>query len=341
MLRGAGHRARQSPPSSGGLDARPAPATMAVMGAVGSVGAGQRIMMRGDDGRARPLEFGPGAQPPPLLNSGDTDWAGVPFELHRITPNSAPRSIVPLPGECHLRVVVDGFYEIEMQHRGRTLVRRGVPGTMSFHSGQGPRPLRVAASGQTAVIRLGPQWLSRVLDGTGVPSGIHPLTHGDPTARALAKAMCTEVARGAPTGQLFAESMSLSLLSFALDRLPTQPMRVRGGLADGQCRRLRRYIDERLGGPLKVAELATLCGLQPRHFTTLFQRSFGVTPYQYVVARRVQRGAELLETGSPDIADIAAQVGFASQSHFTTAFRRARGTTPARFIVARRSGNAH
>lgn len=295
------------------------------------MGVSERIMVRGEGG-FRPLQLSPPGGEPPLLNSATTAWAGVPFELHRTMPNRAPTPVTPIPGECHLRVVVDGFYEIEMRDGGREIVRRGVPGTMSFHAdGTGPRPTRIEASATTLVVRIDDSWLQRVLDGTTVPGGVHQLAHGDATARALSRAMCQEVSRDAPTGALFAESLSQSLLAYALDRLPMSPMRVQGGLSNLQARKLRRYIDDHLAGPLRVAELAALCGLRPRQFGALFRRSFGATPYQYVMQRRVARAADLLGSGARDIDRVASQVGFASQSHFTTAFRRARGVTPARF----------
>jgi hypothetical protein len=49
--------------------------------------------------------------------------------------------------------------------------------------------------------------------------------------------MCTDVSHGAPSGAMFAETLSLSLLDYVVERLAPQPMRVRGALSAGQKRK--------------------------------------------------------------------------------------------------------
>jgi AraC family transcriptional regulator len=165
-----------------------------------------------------------------------------------------------------------------------------------------------------------------------------PPMAADPTLRDLALAMCREAAAGARSGSLFADSLSLAFLAYALDRLPTSRMRapVHGRLSDGHQRRLSRYIDERLHEDLRVDELAALCGLRERQFTTLFKRTFGKTPYRYVIDRRLARGAELLRAGHHDVAEIGSCLGFCSSSHFSSEFRRSFGLSPTHYARALR-----
>jgi len=73
------------------------------------------------------------------------------------------------------------------------------------------------------------------------------------------------------------------------------------------------------------------------HFSRTFKQSMGVSPNNYIVARRIEKAKKLLANSNSLIADIALQVGFASQSHFTTMFRRLTGTTPK--IFRRASSN--
>lgn len=295
-----------------------------------------RIMMQAQGG-ARPLSFDRSGVSQPLLNSSTTPWAGPPFELHETVPSEEAVTCAPPAGGRQLRVIVEGSYEIVLRDGSRYIRRRGVPGSMSFHSGEGPVPVRVVGSARTVVIDLPREWLRRVQHEGAPPQGIHSVAQGDMTARALAQAMCDEVSQGAPTGALFAESLSIALLSYALDRVPMTTLSVSGALSEGQCRKLKRYIEERLTEDLRLPELAALCGLKPRHFTTVFRRAFGVPPHRYVLQRRLEQGANLLATSAYDIAEIALRTGFSSQSHFTTAFRRAYGATPARYARDHRS----
>ncbi len=89
--------------------------------------------------------------------------------------------------------------------------------------------------------------------------------------------MRDEVARGAVTGRLYAESLSVALLSYALDQVPFAPDVARGCLRDAEQRKLRRYILDHLAEDLSLCDLAALVGRQPRRFSTLFRQTFGAT----------------------------------------------------------------
>lgn len=289
-------------------------------------------------GELRPVSFDGGGTTEPLLASTFTPWSGVPFELHLTKPFEGERDSGPPPGERSLLIALDGSMDVTVCERGRLVVHSYRPGSMAYYSGD-HRPLitRAKGSGKMMVVRLSQPWFERLLH-YGAPSrviGYEPLPPDD-ILRALAMTMCTEVSRGASTGSLFADSLSLSLLSRALESLPSAQMKVRGSLSDGQQRRLKRYIEERLDRDLKLDELAGLCGLRQRHFTTLFRRAFGCSPHRYVIDRRLARGSELLSDGGYDVAEIAMRLGFASSSHFATEFKRAYGITPRRFALKRR-----
>ncbi|MDD9939204.1 MAG: AraC family transcriptional regulator [Myxococcales bacterium] len=297
---------------------------------------GSRIMMRSERGVV-PLGFGDGGPRKPVLNSLATPWAGVPFELHETTSMEEGVRSGPLPGRFHLRVVVEGSFVLTFRGPRRDVRFPVRTGSLSFHGETDMIPLRCEGAARMVVIDVPDTWVERL--GHGHPPldrGVHSLANGDESARSLAAAMCTEVSREAPTGVLFAESLSLALLSYAFDRLPVERIPVRGGLSHAQRRMLQRYIDERLGENLRIDELAGVCGLKPRQFTVLFQRAFGQTPYRYLLQRRLERGASLLATSSKGVAEIAFLTGFCSQSHFTTSFRRAYGTTPRQYANAHR-----
>jgi AraC family transcriptional regulator len=53
-----------------------------------------------------------------------------------------------------------------------------------------------------------------------------------------------------------------------------------------------------------------------------------MSPWQYVLFRRVKRAQDLLAIRTTSLAEIALAVGFCNQSHFTNVFRQATGMTP-------------
>ncbi len=91
---------------------------------------------------------------------------------------------------------------------------------------------------------------------------------------------------------------------------------------------LYAYVDRHLAHPLEVRDLARLAGLSVQRFHVRFVSETGLTPQEFIRLRRLQQGRELLSTTQLAVGEIAARVGYASQSAFTAALNRQYGTTP-------------
>jgi AraC-like DNA-binding protein len=92
--------------------------------------------------------------------------------------------------------------------------------------------------------------------------------------------------------------------------------------------RAKDLIDARYRDPLEVPTLARAARLSPAHFSREFRRTFGETPHQYLLTRRLERAAALLRNTDRTVADICLMVGLRSVGSFTTSFRRAYGLSP-------------
>src|SRR6478752_1653880 len=92
--------------------------------------------------------------------------------------------------------------------------------------------------------------------------------------------------------------------------------------------RAKDLIDARYREPLDVPALARAARLSPAHFSREFRRSFGETPHQYLLTRRLERAAALLRNTDRSVADICLTVGLRSIGSFTTSFGRAYGMSP-------------
>lgn len=129
---------------------------------------------------------------------------------------------------------------------------------------------------------------------------------------------------------LLADSLRSSLV-LHLARLaasPREPASEREGLDAASRRRLEDYIDAHLDRRIALADLAAVAGLRRHGLPAAFRHSFGATPLQYVIARRLQRACMLLRETRRPIADIAQDCGFFSHSHMTGMFRRHLGVVP-------------
>jgi len=109
--------------------------------------------------------------------------------------------------------------------------------------------------------------------------------------------------------------------------------RLKGGLTPRQMKQVKALIADRLETRLTMSELAAEAGLSPFHFARQFKESFGETPGQHVMRRRIEKVKERLSSDEP-LAQIAANAGFAQQSHMTAQFKRQMGITPQVYRIA-------
>lgn len=84
-------------------------------------------------------------------------------------------------------------------------------------------------------------------------------------------------------------------------------------------------------GRATVHDLALALDLPIKVFRRLSRNTFGKRPHALLLERRIQAGCEVLQDRQRTLAEIALDLGFASQSHFNMAFTRHIGISPARF----------
>ncbi len=92
--------------------------------------------------------------------------------------------------------------------------------------------------------------------------------------------------------------------------------------------RAKDLADARFAEPLSVADLAHAAGLSPSHFSREFRRAFGESPHVYLLTRRLERAASMLQRTDHSVADICVAVGLSSVGSFTTTFTRVYGKSP-------------
>lgn len=80
-----------------------------------------------------------------------------------------------------------------------------------------------------------------------------------------------------------------------------------------------------------LPRLLELSDMSQEHLTRSFRRYLGVTPTEYINAKRLSLAAELLLTGQTQVIDIGGQCGFNSQSHFYRLFTERYGCPPKTF----------
>src|SRR5262249_37032666 len=92
--------------------------------------------------------------------------------------------------------------------------------------------------------------------------------------------------------------------------------------------RAKDLADARYFEPLAVADLAAAAGLSPAHFSRRFKATFGESPHQYLLTRRLERAAALLRASAGRVAAFAFGVGMRSVGSSRAGFPGVFGMPP-------------
>lgn len=256
------------------------------------------------------------------------DLAGTPFDI-AIAASSEPGTSVRVPaGRPSLWISLDAGLRIELPE-GRFLLGRR-------HC--------YAGSGETAVTGLTRQtgrWLVLLLPepaARGLLPSSYPLL-AQPLQRGLLRAVATlwRLSAQAPAAD-WSLAQALRALRAALaetqrsvdallPRCPGKTVAQRRQVLQ-RLLRVRNRIELGDGDAASVAGMAALAHYSPCHFIRVFEQVFGETPYQFLLALRMRRAAELLGRQHYAIVEIAERLGFSSGASFSRAFRAHFRETP-------------
>ncbi|MDD3118158.1 MAG: AraC family transcriptional regulator [Victivallales bacterium] len=100
---------------------------------------------------------------------------------------------------------------------------------------------------------------------------------------------------------------------------------------DPDAVRLKRYIDANMQRKLSLGDFCRCIGKSPSQVLRLFRREWGVTPYRYLLERRIDLAALYLRHTAKPLKEIAAELHFADEYYFSHVFRRKKGIAPGRY----------
>ena len=73
-------------------------------------------------------------------------------------------------------------------------------------------------------------------------------------------------------------------------------------------------------------------GLKYSHFSTLFDKTFGISPVRFVTKMKIDYAKELLVTNRFSVSEIAEMCGFENVYYFSAVFKKQTGFSPTKYV---------
>lgn len=102
--------------------------------------------------------------------------------------------------------------------------------------------------------------------------------------------------------------------------------------------RVEAYIDAHIGDKISNTQLALICGVSRPYFIAQFKALYHMPPQEYIMRRRIRKGAQILMQTNLTVEDISERLGFCNSSHFIRRFHKEEGMTPLKYRNTYRVG---
>lgn len=91
------------------------------------------------------------------------------------------------------------------------------------------------------------------------------------------------------------------------------------------------YIESNYKNKITVADIARFVRCSESSLGHCFRKETGVSPYEYIIRKRLNKAKELLKTTNATISEISEEIGFNSEANFIKTFRMKNNMTPNSF----------
>lgn len=293
------------------------------------------------------------------MTEGDRLARATGFQNQRlvVVPRPLVRDALSRPITRHLVVTDAGVFPAAADHgrhrpdgAAETIVILCVAGTGWVETGG----VRTAVGAATAVVLPGAMgeahaygaaevdpwtiWWCHVrgadvadlLDGAGVRGAqVIPLVAADRLTAMLDEIITALEKDQSPARLVATAGMAWRLLTaLAIDRrLPEKGTPLQQAM---------NYLEDRVDGSVRLADLAALVGVSSSYLSKLFREATGGGVLAHHTALKMARARLLLDTTDLPIAEVGREIGLQDQFYFSRQFRRLHGVSPSAYRAERK-----
>lgn len=122
------------------------------------------------------------------------------------------------------------------------------------------------------------------------------------------------------------------VMLYLCSKYPSQVLALRSNLllADEDAE-IRKAVESNIENNVTVEELAFLCNVSVSTFKRRFARIYGTSPNKWMLQKRMERAAALLQHGATKASDVYYRVGYENLSSFIQSFKQVYGVTPKKY----------
>lgn len=275
---------------------------------------------------------------PPVLTSDALAWRGVRVEQYRTDAVEIPAHY----HSQHLLIIFQVPTSVLVRHERGSQVQEHAfsQDELGLYPGGEYNAVACSAACDNIYLTVDDQHLEQLARQTQDQTkfALHNRFHfNDPLLLHLGRQLVAAVGKGHALGLLYVESLTNALCHQLIEHYATRELRMpKGRLLPGSVlARIDAYIEAHVEQSITLETIAGLANLSVFHFSHLFKKTTGVSPYRYVLNWKICRARLLLKAGNASVTEISDALGFASSGNFSVAFKRIVGCSPVDFSRTR------
>ena len=88
------------------------------------------------------------------------------------------------------------------------------------------------------------------------------------------------------------------------------------------------FMDQNYCSDLSLSDIASKAFMSRTYFCSMFKEMNGLTPWEYINIKRINKAVDLLKSSDLSISSVATQCGYNNMANFSRIFKQITGTTP-------------